>query len=987
MKRILLLTAVLLTAVLHVCAEKTAQALWCEDNTTLYLTYDETAYAAGDTYNGQTVTSASTDFGTASKAPEWNATVKASMTTVVFDASFADYKPTSCREWFAGCTELTTITGLTNLNTEDVTSMHHMFYDCQSLTAIDLSNFNTAKVTDMSGMFRQCWKVTELDVTKFNTENVTNMDYMFDMGITKSVWGSGYTSNTNALATLDVSGFKTEKVTSMACMFRGCSKLTTLNVSNFKTGSVKNMTDMFGYCSELTEINVAGFNTEKVTNMSQMFEYCSKVTSLNVSHFNTENVTLMNSMFDNCSALTSLNVSNFNTGKVTNMNKMFSSCRRLTTLDLTNFDTRNVTDMSWMFNSCQSMTDLKISSFNTENVTTMTYMFNSCSAIEKLDVAGFNTQNVIDMSKMFSSCTKLKDVDVSNFNTSKVTGNNRGGAPESFYLMFGDCSSLETLDISKWDTGNAQDFDGMFYHCSKLKGLDVSKWDTKNATTMSGMFDGCVNVPELDVSHFITDNVMNMSEMFRDCSKLTSLDLSSFKTPKVKSFANMFCGCTNITGLDVSTFSTKVATNTSGMFWKCEKMETLTFGKNFTTRIVTNMSNMFHGCHVLKSLDVTMFNTAKVASMEYMFSECHALTELNILNFNTAKNMNFQWMFEVLPVTRLDLRNFSTAGLTKNGYCMAMFNHCNNLKCIYGPKDGLSQSKLNINDYAPFDEDAVLIGGNGTIYNKENHPNSNANGYFRADGFGGDGYLTYTVFMDNKLVEGKANNVRRLDANEAGTPPGGVTLSNRTLFKDGHWNTLCLPFSLKAEDIANSPLAGATIMGLASSTLETKEFKFNFEEVTAIEAGKPYILKWESGENIKNPHFDKVTITSLEPQTVTVGEGKAQVQFIGTYDPAPLAKDDKTSFFVGSDDQLYYPNVENYQVNACRGYFKISDGVVAASRRVVMNFGNKLEGIGHIENSQATTSQDAQTAYDLQGRRVTNPTKGLYIVNGKKVMK
>ena len=62
MKRILLLTAVLLTAVLHVCAEKTAQALWCEDNTTLYLTYDETVYAAGDTYNGQTITTVSTDF-------------------------------------------------------------------------------------------------------------------------------------------------------------------------------------------------------------------------------------------------------------------------------------------------------------------------------------------------------------------------------------------------------------------------------------------------------------------------------------------------------------------------------------------------------------------------------------------------------------------------------------------------------------------------------------------------------------------------------------------------------------------------------------------------------------------------------------------------------------------------------------------------------------------------------------------------------------
>lgn len=982
MKRILLLTAVLLTAVLHVCAEKTAQALWCEDNTTLYLTYDETAYAAGGQYNGQTITTVSTDFGTATAAPQWNEIVNLYVTEVVIDASFADYKPTSCREWFAGCTELTTITGLTNLNTEDVTSMHHMFYDCQRLTAIDLSNFNTAKVTDMSGMFQACLKVTELDVTKFNTSNVVNMSHMFSMSDTSS----GIAKN-NALATLDVSKFNTEKVTTMDGMFYSCLLVTTLDVSKFDTRNVTNMSNMFYYCRQVTALDVSKFNTEKVTDMSNMFRGCQNVETLDVSKFVTDNVTKMNSMFQDCPKVQALNVSNFNTAQVTDMSYMFAGCKALTSLDLSKFVTDNVTNMKNMFSSCENLTDLNISSFKTANVTDMSWMFQGCKKIETLDVTRFETQNVTDMNNMFANTSALKNLDVSNFSTGKVT---------NFHSMFHQTdrrSVLETLDVSHFDTKSATNMGFMFCGCTKLKHLDVSKFNTKNVTNMSCMFQYCYVVDALDVSKFNTAKVTDMSSMFDNCQAITTLDVSKFNTAKVKTFSSMFKDCRNLTGLDVSSFSSAAATTTYYMFYQCYKIETLKFGKNFTTKKVTNMTSMFHSCTGLKTLDVSKFQTNKAQYMENMFCGCRSLTELNVSNFNTSKNQRFEYMFLGVPVTRLDLRNFSVQSLTNTGHSHDIFAECENLKCIYSPKGGLYKDKTE-RDHDAFRECNLLVGGNGTVYDASNQPVTSGsatrlNGeYLRADGIDGKaGYLTYTVFMDNKLVEGKANNALRLDANEAGTPPGGVTLSNRTLFKDGHWNTLCLPFSLTAEEIASSPLAGATIMGLASSTLETKEFKFNFEEVTAIEAGKPYILKWESGENIKNPHFDKVTITSLEPQTVTVGEGKAQVQFIGTYDPAPLAKDDKTSFFVGSDDQLYYPNVENYQVNACRGYFKISDGVVAASRRVVLNFGNKLEGIGHIESSQATTSLDAQTAYDLQGRRVTNPTKGLYIVNGKKVMK
>ena len=62
---------------------------------------------------------------------------------VVFDASFANARPTNCYSWFFGCKDLTTIEGIGYLNTENVTSMRAMFSGCSSLTSLDVSNFKT----------------------------------------------------------------------------------------------------------------------------------------------------------------------------------------------------------------------------------------------------------------------------------------------------------------------------------------------------------------------------------------------------------------------------------------------------------------------------------------------------------------------------------------------------------------------------------------------------------------------------------------------------------------------------------------------------------------------------------------------------------------------------------------------------------------------------------------------------------------------------
>lgn len=263
---------------------------------------------------------------------------------VVFNASFAKARPTSCYKWFYGCKDLTTIEGIEYLNTENVTDMSFMFCNCKALTTLDVSKFDTHNVTDMSYMFSSCKALTTLDVSHFDTKNVTDMSWMF--------------GDCSELTTLNVSNFDTKNVTDMRYMFQDCSALTTLDVSNFDTKNVTTMSGMFDGCSALTTLDVSKFNTKNVTDMGGMFCGCEDIQTLDLSNFNTKNVTDMSSMFHGCWALATLDLSSFDTQNVTNMYAMFYSCSVLTTLDLSNFNTQNVTDMKWMFSRCKALTTI-----------------------------------------------------------------------------------------------------------------------------------------------------------------------------------------------------------------------------------------------------------------------------------------------------------------------------------------------------------------------------------------------------------------------------------------------------------------------------------------------------------------------------------------------------------------------------------------------------------------------------------------------------
>ena len=492
---------------------------------------------------------------------------------IVFDKSFSTYKPTSLSYFFNRLTKLETITGLEYLNTEKVTDMSYMFYNCVALTSLDVTKFNTANVKNMGNMFYSCSALTSLDVTKFNTENVANMSYMF----------------------------------------YSCSSLKSLDVTHFNTANVKNMTSMFSGCSSLTSLDVTHFNTANVTNMISMFSVCSKLTSLNVTNFNTANVKSMSHMFNSCSALTSLDITNFNTENVTNMSYMFNSCSSLTSLYLTNFNTEKVTNMERMFSDCQALTTIYTSSeFVTTQVSKSSGMFTNCEKLKGEEVwkkykATDKTYAKIEGGYFSVGIPMVKYADgtLTFFLASKET------LGENEYELNSGKKLPEwvkhTFSITKvvFDTSfaNARPTScyKWFFWCEKLNQVEgIKNLNTKEVTDMADMFYECRDLSLLDVSDFNTEKVTDMSGMFYECISLKLLDVAKFNTANVKSMSNMFYRCNNLDLLDVSDFNTANVTNMQGMFYSCPALTTIYASDKFVTGQVTDGSNMFSNCINLK---------------------------------------------------------------------------------------------------------------------------------------------------------------------------------------------------------------------------------------------------------------------------------------------------------------------------------------------------------------------------------------------------
>ena len=298
------------------------------------------------------------------------------------------------------------------------------------------------------------------------------------------------------------------------------------------------------------------------------------------------------------------------------------------------------------------------------------FMFDRMSKLQTIDLSGFDTSEAEDMSRMFAASPELKTLDFSGFNTSKV---------KNMTYMFYDAGQIETLDLSAFDTSSVTTMYGLFNGMRALKNLNISSFNTQNVTEMQEMFQYNSSLTSLDLSHFDTRKVINMEWMFKEMSNVVSLDLSSFDTSKVTDMYGMFQSAAKLTNLNVSSFNTSNVINMGMMFSGLQELTSLDV-RNFNTENVTNMMYMFYKMNKIIDLDLSSFNTQNVTDMSGMFAYVTNLKSFNLANFNTKKVTNMYSMFSSMTsLITLDLSSFDTSNVINMD---GMFYHTNSLTSL-----------------------------------------------------------------------------------------------------------------------------------------------------------------------------------------------------------------------------------------------------------------------------------------------------------------
>ena len=929
--------------------------------------------------------------------PRWLAKSKY-IEKVVFDASFANARPTSCYKWFYQCTNLTDIKDIENLNTEKVTDMSWMFFQCKKLSSIDLSNFNTEKVTNIGFMFNDCSALTSLDLSNFVTKEVVDMCRMF--------------YRCSALTLLDLSNFNTEKVTDMHSMFHGCSALTSLNLSNFNTEKVKHMYCMFEGCSSLTSLDLSNFNTEKVEDMYGMFSGSSALTTIYASDkFVTGQVTDGSEMFLGCEKLKGYAESKTDktyancgtdgyftsgcgyaeydnaTGTLTfrykgvkpegayALNEGASEPGWLTykneikeVVFNASFANARPTSCYYWFSSCKNLTDIEgIENLNTENVTNMNSMFDRCSALTSLDLTNFNTAKVSDMSYMFMGCTALTTIFVSNkFVTDLVTSSDN-----MFHMCINLIGAIE-YDGSKSDHTYANYENGYFspeggFHAyAEFNEGTGTLTFRRGLSKPAGAYDLNVesNLPGWDAQRekinkvvfdasFANAKPTSCYAWFSQCSNLTEIKgIENLNTQNVTNMSWMFYCCPGLTSLDVSKFDTQNVEDMSDMFSSCTVLKSLNVS-NFNTQNVKNMTDMFNNCPGLTSLDVSNFNTQKVEKMNFMFSSCEGLNSLDLSKFDTQNVTNMSYMFgSCSAITTIYVSDkFVTTKVSLEAD--DMFKGCTSLK---GAIDKYEDSKTD-HTYANYTTGyfTKLVGKNGE----------------KKIGAAGEALTTENLVLDDGKDFVAYEPFAAKDASYCRDIPKGST-----------WGTLCLPFAIDQSQETECKFYRLTGIDNDNECITLESY-----EGAEIPAGTPVLFKMNENEPTLSISVQNVGIVT-KPKAETNTE---DVNLVGSFTKIG-GKDnqglDKNDYIIGKNKFWRVSDLDDGNgvgIKPMRAYIHPANEYLA--RAAMLSIG-KGDGTTAIDNLNAISNDANAEYYDANGRRTNGLQKGLNIVKrGSKTYK
>jgi len=947
---------------------------------------------------------------------------------------------------FYGCSKLSELS-LSNFNTAKVTNMSYMFYGCSNLSTLNLGeNFNTAKVTDMSYMFNGCKKLSKLSLSKFNTVKVTDMSYMFN--------------GCSSLETIDVNPKKwnTAQVTSSTNMFSGCSELrgqdgtmvgTETDKTHAHTDTGGYLTDVNGPSvpvvnyyelggnvrfyveespSEVTEAQEGATVTiEVVTPQGQKLKVLKVVTSTGTEVALTdlgddtyeftmpgENVTAT-ATFGDLHQLTasseevSFYVDNENVTKAMEGEKVvididepedktLEQVKAVTTPGGDELELKPQNDGSYIL----TMVNDGVTVTATFKEVSQPYALTGVGVHFLVDEVVENGDDVEVQSVAATEALPRTQVTVvvdypdgqmldaiTAVQTESETAVTLTAEEDGTYTMLMPEAAVTV-------TATFKDLPGPYYSLSGtnvrflVNGTEVTQAQQGTLVKaepvvpadmqFTGIFD--YDGESLIIS---ADGVFFMP----DRNVVVNAEIEGKHYALNGKYVNFY--------IKVDHYYKEVGEAPWGseVFVSCDPL-TFDPGMYFAGSYASNPEKIV-SLDPDGTLDGVFTMPAQAVTVD---AELVAQKVLEIdLSDDSEKDITFEqashfMQLEGYLVDKEEIRtNNSTFPYTNKYYFDLNLNGEADVLMAITVNDADGNGSQTLKRLKAEGDVAVALITPGLPYAYKEimlH-------------LGGEEATVHNVsFYDGLSNLNTVKSFKDLTVN--------ALLADRILYKDGCWNTLCLPFDVT---IAESPLAGdgVTVKTLQSATFENGKLtlKFTPGSLEMMEANKPYIIKWNKPENYKTydyndptaaysdlvaPLFTDVVISDDDLESV----GDNVVSFIGTYMPIEFEEEDPNVLILGADNELFYPapSLGYCYLNAQRAYFYLlkdsakkltsSDG----ARSIILDFSDE-EVTSLMDNRQWITEHRAAATgwYSLDGRKLNSEpkAKGIYIYNGKKIKK
>ncbi|WEV72390.1 BspA family leucine-rich repeat surface protein [Bifidobacterium sp. ESL0790] len=411
---------------------------------------------------------------------------------------------TSMNVMFTNCHELTQITGIGDLDTSFVRNMGAMFSGDYKLTSLDLNNWNTTQVNNMSFMFYNDYKLTSLDLNSWNTASITNATAVSEMlpqnlqalrlGKKTKLATTAFSPVNQSVTWVDKSGSHNDPWTLNPSWSGTTSELAT-RASTTPLGEYVVSGVTYSFPTACTQPGSHTWGTlnwsETLTGEGANAECVLSLDSGTVPDNSAGTPTTTGVPWSDDSVTKATVQAGVklapNTSETTYAGGafLFGRLPKVKTIDVTNLATAGNTSMQGMFWEDPALTSITgLKGFDTSKVTNMNSTFNVTS-LSSLDVSGWHTGNVTDMNGIFSNNPNLTTITgINKWNTGKVTDTGD---------TFLNDTSLTTLDLNGWDTTSATSMDGMLP--PNLKALRLGKKTTLSNTTNNKAFAN-VNQPD-----------------------------------------------------------------------------------------------------------------------------------------------------------------------------------------------------------------------------------------------------------------------------------------------------------------------------------------------------------------------------------------------------------------------------------------------------------------------------------------------------------